>query len=92
MATARFVKTGITPDEYDQMREKLGIGDTPPPGGVFHAAAVGEDGKIRVFEVWDSREQAEAWAEKVMAVRTEAGFGDGPPSIEYLAVHKVVQR
>ena len=92
VATARFVKTGITPDEYDQMREKLGVGDTPPAGGVFHAAAVGEDGKIRVFEVWDSREQAEAWGEKVMEVRTEAGFGEGPPSIEYLDVHKVVQR
>jgi hypothetical protein len=92
VATARFVKTGITPDEYDQMRERLGVGDTPPAGGVFHAAAVGEDGKIRVFEVWDSRQQAEAWGEKVMAVRTEAGFGDGPPSIEYLDVHKVVQR
>ena len=92
VATARFVKTGITPDEYDQMREKLGVGDTPPAGGVFHAAAVGEDGRIRVFEVWDSREQAEAWGEKVMAVRTEAGFGEGPPSIEYLYVHNVVQR
>jgi hypothetical protein len=79
VASARFVKTGITPDEYDQMREKLGVGDTPPPGGVFHAAAVGEDGKIRVFEVWDSREQAEAWGEKVMAVRTEGGFGEGTP-------------
>jgi len=92
VATARFVKTGITPGEYDQMREKLGIGDTPPPGGVFHTAAVGEDGKIRVFEVWDSREQADAWDEMVMAVRTEAGFGDGPPSIEYLEVHRIVQR
>ena len=67
VATARFVKTGVTPDEYDQMREKLGVGDTPPAGGVFHAAAVGEDGKIRVFEVWDSPEQAEAWGDKVMA-------------------------
>ena len=91
VATARFVKTGITPDEYDQMREKLGVGDTPPAGGVFHAAAVGEDGKIRVFEVWDSREQAEAWGEKVRAVRTEGGFSE-PLSIEYLDVHNVVQR
>ena len=86
------VDLGITPDQYDQMREKLGVGDTPPAGGLLHVAAVGEDGKIRVFEVWDSREQAEAWGEKVMAVRTEAGFGDGPPSIEYLDVHNVVQR
>ena len=91
VATARFVKTGITPDEYDQMREKLGVGDTPPAGGVFHVAAVGEDGKIRVFEVWDSREQAEAWGEKVRVVRTEGGFSE-PLSIEYLDVHNVVQR
>ena len=91
VASARFVKTGITADEYDQMREKLGVGDAPPAGGVFHAAAVGEDGKIRVFEVWDSREQAEAWGEKVRAVRTEGGFSE-PLSIEYLDVHNVVQR
>ena len=92
MATARFVQTGITADEYDQIREKLGVGNTPPAGGLFHAAAVGEDGKICVFEVWDSRDQAEAWGEKVLAARTEFGFGDGPPSIEYLDVHNVIQR
>jgi len=92
VATARIIETGITPGEYDQMREKLGIGETPPPGGVFHAAMIGAGGNVRIFEVWDSREEAEAWGEKVMAVRTEAGFGDGPPSIEYLEVYKTVQR
>jgi hypothetical protein len=92
VATARTIKTGITPDEYDQMREKLGVGDTPPEGGVSHTAAIGEDGKIRIFEVWDSREQAEAWGDKVMAVRTEAGFGEGPPEIEYLEVYRTIQR
>jgi hypothetical protein len=91
-ATARIVDTRITPAEYDQMRERLGIGDTPPPGGLVHVAALGDDGKVRVFEVWDSREEAEAWAEKVGAARTEAGFGDGPPIIEYLDVHNIVQR
>ena len=35
MASARFVKTGITADEYDQMREKLGVGDAPPAGACF---------------------------------------------------------
>ena len=92
MATARIIETRITPDEYDQMRERLGIVDTPPPGASFHVAAIGEDGKVRIIEVWDTREQAEAWGEKVMAARTEAGFGDGPPSIEYLEIHNTVQR
>ena len=92
MATARIVETRITPEEYDQMRERLGVDDTPPPGGLVHVAALGDDGKVRVFEVWDSREQAEAWGEKVRAARTQAGFGDGPPTIEYLEVHSIVQR
>jgi hypothetical protein len=92
VAIARIVETRITAGEYDQMRDRLGVGDAPPPGGVFHVAALGEDGKVRVVEVWDSRAEAEAWGEKVMAVRSEAGFGDGPPSIEYLEVHNIVQR
>ena len=92
MATARIIETGITPGEYDQMRERLGVGDTPPPGGQFHVAALGEDGKVRIVEIWDSREEAEAWGEKVAAARTAAGFGDGPPRIEYLDVHSIVQR
>ena len=92
MAIARIVETGITPDEYNQMRDSLGIGDSPPPGGVFHVAALGQDGKVRVVEVWDSRAEAEAWGEKVMAQRTASGFGDGPPKIEYMEVHNIVQR
>ena len=92
MATARIIETGITTDEYDQMRERLGIGDTPPPGGVFHVAAVGDGGKVRIIEVWDSRAEAEAWGEKVNAEREKAGITSGPPSIEYLDVHSVVQR
>lgn len=92
MAIARIIETKITPGEYDQMRERLGIVDAPPPGGSFHVAAVGEDGNVRIVEVWDSREQAEAWGEKVNAEREKAGVGSGPPSIEYLEVHSVVQR
>ena len=92
MAVARIIQTGIGTAEYDQMRERLGIVDTPPPGGVFHVAAIGDDGKVRIVEVWDSREQAEAWGEKVAAAREKAGFGGAPPSIEYLEVHSIVQR
>ena len=89
MAIARIIETEITPEEYEQMRERLGVGDTPPPGGSFHVAAIGEAGKVRIVEVWDSREQAEAWGEKVAAARD---LGGRPPSIEYLEVHRIVQR
>jgi hypothetical protein len=93
MATAKFIKTGISADQYDQMKTRLGIEDTPPDGATLHLAAVGEDGKVKIVEIWDSREQGEAWGEKVLAAREAAGFGaDSPPSIEYLDVHNVIKR
>jgi hypothetical protein len=90
MAIARFVKTEINKDQYDQMLTKLGIEGTPPPGAVFHLAAAGDDGKIKIVELWDSREEAEAWGEKVAAARQASGFAE--PSIEYLDVHNVIER
>ena len=93
MAIARFVKTSITAGEYDQMVTRLGIEGTPPPGGVFHLAAVGDDGIVKIVEIWDSREDAEAWSEEVAVAREAAGYGaDRAPSIEYLAVHNVIKR
>ena len=91
MAICRIIETGRTPEEYDQIREKVGIGDTPPAGGKLHIAARGDDGKIRVIEVWDSKEQAEAFGEKVMAARNELGFGGERPSMAYLEVYRTVQ-
>jgi hypothetical protein len=44
-----------------------------PPGDQLHIVAVGEDGKVRVIEVWDTREQAEAFGERVREARERAG-------------------
>jgi hypothetical protein len=93
MATAKFIKTNITADQYDQMAAKLGVADAPPPGATFHLAAVGSDGKVKIVELWDSQEEADAWGEKVLAARDAAGFGAGePPAVEYLAVQNLSQR
>ena len=91
MAICRIVETGRTPEEYDQVRAKVGVGDSPPPGAKLHIAALGDDGKIRVIEAWDSREEAEAFGEKVMAARSELGFGGGRPPMTYFEVHKLLQ-
>jgi hypothetical protein len=54
-----------------------------------HVAAVAEDGKIRIFDVWDSKSQAEAFGEAVRAARVEVGVTD-EPKITILDVHNVV--
>ena len=91
MAICRIIETGRTPDEYDRVREKLNIGDSLPAGSRLHVAALGDDGKIRVIEVWETREQAEAFGEKVMAARGESGFGGERPAMTYLEVHTLLQ-
>ena len=91
MAVARIIQTDIGIAEYDHMRSALGIVDEPPPGGAYHVAAVGDNGKMRIVEVWDSVEQAQAWGDKVAAAREAAGVGP-PVSVEYLEVHSIVQR
>ncbi|HZT92209.1 MAG TPA: hypothetical protein VFA05_09235 [Gaiellaceae bacterium] len=92
MAICRIIETGATPEQYDQVRERVGVGpDNPPPGGRVHIAAQGEDGKIRVIEVWDSREQAEQWTEQKVRPSRQAVAPDvGEPTITYYDVHQMM--
>jgi hypothetical protein len=91
VAIIRIIETGVTPEAYDQVRDRLGVGDSPPPGASLHISAHGDDGKIRIVELWDSREQAEEFGEKVRAARDEAGVEGADPQISYLEVYKVIQ-
>ena len=90
MAICRIIETGATPQQYDQVRSKLGVEDNPPPGGLIHIAAKTDDGTIRIIEVWETREHAEEWADKVRATRQELGFGGTAPQITFLDVHSVL--
>ena len=90
MAICRFIESGATPEQYEQIRGKLGMSDSPPPGATLHLAALGEDGKLRIVEVWESRDEAEAWGEKVKVARQEIGV-EGMPVVTYYEVHNLRQ-
>jgi hypothetical protein len=88
MAICRIIETAATPEEYDQVRSNVGIGDAAPPGAKFHVAAKGDDGKIRIIELWDSRDEAERFTdEKIRPAREAAGLGE--PTITYMEVHRL---
>jgi hypothetical protein len=82
MAVCRIIDTGVSPEQYEKVRDKVGARDNPPDGGQLHIAAKGTDGTIRIIEIWDTREQAEAFGEKVRAAREEMGVGGPPPPVE----------
>lgn len=81
----------VTPEQYDETSRRLEkTGDWPPKGLEYHVAFV-SDGKFRVSEIWDSREQFDAFGKRLMPVLSDVGIVlSGDPDI--LPIHKIVKR
>ena len=83
----------LTPEMYDETVKRLensAAGQWPPDGLVSHVAFT-SGGRFRVSEIWDSREQVDAFGERLMPVLTDAGIElDGQP--EMIEVHNIIQR
>ncbi len=86
----RFAPQSATIEQYDESVRRLEAqGDYPPDGLEYHVCFLA-DGNVRVSEIWDSREQFQAWGERLMPVITEMGIDPGEP--EVFEVHNVVKR
>lgn len=88
----RFNPTSLTAEKYDEttrMLEEAGV-DFPPEGLDYHVC-FGPEGNLRVSEIWDSREQFEAFGKRLMPVLTKAGIEfSGEP--EVFEVHNIEKR
>ena len=83
-------ETTATAEQYDESLGRLQeAGDFPPDGMEYHVAFF-VDGNLRVSEIWDSREQAEAFGERLMPVLDEIGIDPGQP--EVLEIHNIIRR
>jgi hypothetical protein len=88
----RFSPSNLTAEKYDatnQKFEEAGL-EFPPEGLELHVC-FGSDDNLRVSEIWDSREQFEAFGERLMPVLSEAGIEfSGEP--EVFEVHNLEKR
>jgi hypothetical protein len=75
---------------YDETIRRLEGGPGWPPDGLDYHCCFLVDGKVRVSEVWDSREQLEAFGERLMPLLAEMGIDPGEP--EVVEVHNLVKR
>jgi len=81
----------VTSEQYDETLRRLEkSGDWLPEGLDYHVAFK-SDGDFRVSEIWDSREQFEAFGERLMPVLKDVGieFSDKP---EVLEIHNIIKR
>jgi hypothetical protein len=82
--------SNVTTEQYDETIRRLEkSGDWLPEGLEYHVAFK-SDGKFRVSEVWDSREQFDAHGERLMPVLRDVGIEPGEP--EMVEIHNIIKR
>ena len=70
----RFNPTSLTAAKYDDTLVRLEAVGTFPPDGLDYHVCFGSEGNLRVSEIWDSREQFEAFGERLLPILAEAGI------------------
>ena len=88
----RYHPTSLTAEKYDEVvrREEQAEFEFPPAGRDYHVC-FGSEGDLRVSEIWDSREQWEAYGQLLMPILADVGIEfSGDPEI--FEVHKIFKR
>lgn len=88
----RFNPASLTAEKYDESIPRLEeAGVEFPPDGLEYHVCFGPEGNLKVSEIWDSREQYEAYGKRLMPVLAETGIEfSGEP--ELLEIHSIVKR
>jgi hypothetical protein len=90
---ARFTATpSVTTEQYDESVRRLEESEANwPPDGMEYHIAFTSGGNFRVSEIWDTREQLEAFGQRLMPLLADIGIElAGDPEI--IEVHNIVKR
>jgi hypothetical protein len=81
----------MSDEKYDAVMPRLEESAGWPPDGLAFHVAFTSAGSFRVSEIWDSREQFEAFGERLMPILQEGGVElAGPP--ELCEIHNMIMR
>ena len=82
---------GMTAEKYDATMPHIEASGEFPPDGLEYHVAFSSGGSFRVSEIWDSKEQFEAFGQRLMPILAEGGVElAGPPEI--VEVHNIIKR
>jgi hypothetical protein len=80
---------GITPEQYEEARERVRWDVDYAEGGKLHIAAFDDEG-LRVTDLWESAEHFERFGnERLMPVLNEMGITQ-QPEVEILPLHALL--
>jgi hypothetical protein len=78
----RFAPVSLTKEQYEEVNRRLeATGDAAPDGQELHVC-FGNEGELRVSEVWESEEKMRAFGDRLMPVLEDVGIQlGGEPEI-----------
>jgi hypothetical protein len=83
--------TNLTTEKYDESIRRLEASEAWPADGLDYHVFFGSEGELRVSEIWDSREQFEAFGQALMPILVDVGIEfSGPPEI--YEVRNIIKR
>jgi len=86
----RFAPASLTQEQYEASVRRLEQEGIFPPEGMDFHVCFGAEPNLRVSEIWDSREQWEAFGARLMPVLADVGIQPGEP--EVIEVRNIVRR
>ena len=88
----RLSPTDLTREHYDEVERRLeSAGVWPNPDGLEFHVLFGSEGSLRVSEIWDSREQFDAFGEHLQPILADVGIGFSAEP-EVFEVFRIVKR
>ena len=76
-----FSPTSVSRAQYEESISGLEKNGPWPPDGMEFHVAFGEGTSFRVFEVWESQDKANAFAERPMPLLKDLGIDPGQPEV-----------
>jgi hypothetical protein len=86
----RFTPPSLTAQQYDDVVRRLNEAGVFPADGLDYEICFGSEGNLKVSQVWDSKEQMEAFGARLMPILADVGINPGEPEI--VEVHNVIKR
>lgn len=86
----RFSPPSLTAEQYDEVVRRLTEAGVFPADGLDYEVCFGSGDNLRVSQIWDSRDQLDAFGARLRPILAELGIDPGDP--EVVEVHNIIKR
>jgi hypothetical protein len=84
-----FSPVSMNQKQYDEVIRQLSAAGAGAPAGRLYHVCYGTGDKLRVFDVWDSRQAFEAFGATLMPILQRLGVDPGKPEVS--EVHNIIK-